>query len=255
MAARPGAAEPLVDPLAPPLLVPAGPRWSGFYVGGHVGGSDLSSRTRLGGIGPTDSVAVSIGAGNVPAALNPNGRNAVAGGHAGFNLQTGPLVFGLEGDFSAMHTGGRQSVSVNPFGVQVTTHAENELLTLGTVRGRVGVALGDFLIYGTGGYAFGRTNQSGSINPDPINNPTYVASKAQMVGGWAAGGGIEYALNGLIGMPAGPRISLRLDYLHYDLGTQNLILGDTTGLAPGEYATMRAKTRGDMVRAGLSIGF
>lgn len=255
VAARPSTAEPIGDPAPAPLLVPAGPGWTGFYVGGHVGGSDQSSRTRLGGFGPTDSVSVSIGAGNVPAVLNPNGRNAVAGGHAGFNFQTGPVVFGLEGDFSAMHTGGRQTVSVNPFGVQVTTRAENELLTLGTVRGRIGVAFGDLLIYGTGGYAFGRTNQAGAINPDPIRNPTYVASNAQMVGGWAAGAGIEYALNGLIGLSAGPRISLRLDYLHYDLGTQNLVLSETTGLAPGEYATMRAKTKGDVLRAGLSIGF
>lgn len=253
MAARPSAIEPIVEPA--PLPLPTGPRWSGFYVGGHVGGADQSSRTRLGGFGPTDSVSVSIEAGNVPAALNPNGRGAVAGAHAGFNFQTGPLVFGLEGDLSAMQTGGRQTVSVNPFGVQVTTRAENELLTLGTVRGRVGFALGDFLIYGTGGYAFGRTSQTGSINPDPIRNPTYIANNTEMAGGWAAGAGIEYALNGLLGMPAGPRISLKLDYLHYDLGTQNLVLSETTRLAPGEYATMRAKTKGDMVRAGLSIGF
>lgn len=257
-AAAPGAVIDVSSQPAPfiaPLPGADVPRWSGFYIGALVGGADQSSRTRLGGFGPTDSVATSIDAGNVPAILNPNGQRASFGALAGFNFQTGPLVFGLEGDFSAMHVGGRQTVSVNPFGVQVTTRAENELFTMGTVRGRVGVALGDFLLYGTGGYAYGRANQSGSINPDPVANPTYAASNAQMVGGWAAGGGVEYALNNLIGLTAGPRISLRLDYLHYDLGSQNLILGETLGLAPGEYATMRSRTKGDIVRAGISVGF
>lgn len=242
-------------PFIAPLPVADAPRWSGFYVGALAGSADQSSRTRLGGFGPTDSVATSIEAGNVPAILNPNGRRASFGALAGFNFQTGPLVFGVEGDFSAMHVGGRQIVSVNPFGVQVTTRAENELFAMGTVRGRVGVALGDFLLYGTGGYAYGRANQSGSINPDPVANPTYVASNTQMVGGWTAGAGVEYALNRLIGLAAGPRIALRLDYLHYDLGARNLILGETLGLAPGEYATMRARTKGDLVRAGISVGF
>jgi len=246
------ASAPPADP-APAFFAPA-PAWSGFYLGGQVAAGSQTARTRLGGFGPTDSVAVSIGVGNVPAALNPNGRGVGGGGHAGFNFQSGPLVFGLEGDVSAMNAGGRQIVSVAPFGVIVTTRADNELSMLGTVRGRIGAAFGDLMVYGTGGYAFGRSSQSGSITPDPVTNPTYVGSRSQMVGGWAAGAGVEYALNGLIGLP-GPRISLRLDYLHYDLGGRTLILSETTGLAPGEYATMRSKTKGDLVRAGLSVGF
>ncbi|MDP3257547.1 outer membrane protein, partial [Bosea sp. (in: a-proteobacteria)] len=164
-----------------------------------------------------------------------------------FNYQLGPMVLGAETDFSAMHTGGRKASTVNPFGVEVTTQAQTELFTLGTVRARAGVAFGDLLVFATGGYAYGHLGQRGAITPVPTNNPTYAGSNPQMVSGWALGGGLEYAL--------GPMLSLRLDYLHYDLGTQRLVLGETAGFFTDEYATMRAKTRGEILRMGLNIGF
>ncbi|HEV2556359.1 MAG TPA: caspase family protein [Bosea sp. (in: a-proteobacteria)] len=235
-----------VEPL-PPALLPAKPRWTGFYVGGSVGGGDQRSPTVIQGVGPRDSVQTSIAAGNVASRLSPSGSNAVFTGQIGFNYQLGPMVLGAETDFSAMHTGGRKASTVNPFGVEVTTQAQTELFTLGTVRARAGIAFGDLLVFATGGYAYGHLGQRGAIAPVPTNNPTYAGSNPQMASGWALGGGLEYAV--------GPMLSVKLDYLHYDLGTQRLVLGETAGFFTDEYATMRAKTRGDMVRMGLNIGF
>jgi opacity protein-like surface antigen len=222
-------------------------RWTGFYVGGYVSGGRQDGDTRIRGQGPDNSVQTSIDAGNVASSLNPSGERVLGGGLVGFNFQTGAFVFGAETDFSAAHLGGSSSSTVNPFGVTVSTAAKNELFTLGTVRGRVGLAFGDLLIFGSGGYAYGRVGQSGSIVPNPAQNPTYVGSNAEMAGGWAAGGGIEYAI--------GPRISLKLDYLHYNLGTQTYTLGETTGLVRGETAVMRASTKGDVARAGVNVRF
>lgn len=240
-------AQPAEVPALPPALLPGKPRWTGFYIGGSVGGADQRSPTRIAGVGPNNEVQTSIDAGNVAARLSPSGRNVTFSGQAGFNYQIGMVVLGAETDFSAMHTGGRKSSTVNPFGVQVTTQAQNEVFTLGTVRGRAGVAFGDLMIFATGGYAYGHLGQRGAINPDPTNNPTYVGSNGQIASGWALGGGLEYAL--------GPMLSLKFDYLRYDLGTQRLVLSETLGFFTDEYATMRAKTRGDMVRMGLNIGF
>ena len=239
--------QPAEIPALPPALLPGKPRWTGFYIGGSVGGADQSSPTRIAGVGPNNEVQTSIDAGNVAARLSPSGRNVTFSGQAGFNYQIGMVVLGAETDFSAMHTGGRKSSTVNPFGVQVTTQAQNELFTLGTVRARAGVAFGDLMIFATGGYAYGHLGQRGAINPDPTNNPTYAGSNPQMASGWALGGGLEYAL--------GPMLSLKFDYLRYDLGTQRLVLTETQGFFTDEYATMRAKTRGDMLRMGLNIGF
>jgi uncharacterized caspase-like protein/opacity protein-like surface antigen len=226
---------------------PERPRWTGFYVGGHVGGGRQKSDTRIGGYGPQDEVATSIQAGNVASVLSPSGQSAIAGAQAGFNYQMGAFVLGAETDLAAMHLGGRKVSTVNPFGVQVSTQTENELFSMGTVRARAGVAFGDLLVFATGGYAYGRLGQSGSISPVPTNNPTYVGSNSGMAGGWTLGGGIEYAL--------GPALSLKLDYLHYDLGTQRLVLGETQGFFSDEFATMRSRTKGDLVRAGVNVGF
>ncbi|PTM42711.1 caspase family protein [Bosea sp. 124] len=245
--ALPPAAAPVVVPELPPALLPAKPRWTGFYAGGSVGGADQRSPTRIAGFGPASEVQTSIDAGNVASRLSPSGRGATISGQLGFNYQIGAVVLGAETDFSAMHVGGRKASTVNPFGVEVTTQAQTELDTLGTVRARAGIAFGDLLVFATGGYAYGHLGQRGAINPVPTANPTYAGSTAQIASGWALGGGLEYAL--------GPMLSLRLDYLRYDLGTQRLVLGETAGFFTDEYATMRARTRGDMVRMGLNIGF
>jgi uncharacterized caspase-like protein/opacity protein-like surface antigen len=243
MAATP---QPVGEPVSP-LGWPERPRWTGFYVGASLGAGRQNNRTIVDGFGPTDSIRVSIGAGNVAPRLTPDGNGAVGGAQFGFNYQIGAVVIGAEADLSATRLGGNDSSSVNPYGVQVTTQSENRLSMLGTVRARAGIAFGNVLVYGTGGYAYGRAEQSGSITPDPTNNPTYQASRSELASGWALGGGVEYAIT--------PSISVRLDYTRYDLGRRQLTLGEVTGLAPGEYATMRARTSGDILKAGVNFGF
>jgi uncharacterized caspase-like protein/opacity protein-like surface antigen len=238
----PAPVSPIID-----VPVPVGSRWTGFYVGGFASAGWQNTDTTFGGNGPTDSIRTSIDAGNVPSRLPTSGDSVMGGGLIGFNWQTGAFVYGAEADFSAAHLGGSGSQSVNPFGVTVSTRTRNELFTLGTVRGRLGVAFGDLLIFGTGGYGYGHGGQSGSIAPDPTDNPTYVGADGGMRSGWVLGGGIEYAL--------GPRISLKLDYLHYDLGTRTLTLSEITGQARGETAFVKATTRGELVRAGVNFRF
>lgn len=238
--------QPVADPV-PPIGWPERPRWTGFYVGGSIGAGRQNNRTIVDGYGPTNSVRTSIDAGNVASRLSPDGNGVVGGAQLGFNYQIGAIVIGAETDLSATRLGGSDTSSVNPFGVQVTTQSENKLSMLGTVRARAGIAFGDLLVYGTGGYAYGRIEQSGSITPNPANNPAYLASRSEIAGGWALGGGVEYAIT--------PSISVRLDYTRYDLGRKQLTLGEINRLAPGEYAAMRTRASGDILRAGVNFGF
>lgn len=236
----------VADPILP-VGWPERPRWTGFYVGGSVGAGRQSNSTIIDGYGPTNSIRTSIGAGNVPSRLSPDGKGAVGGAQFGFNYQIGAVVIGAETDLSATRLGGDDIYSVNLYGVRVTTRSENRLSMLGTVRGRAGIAFGNLLIYGTGGYAYGRVEQRGTIVPDPANNPTALGSRSEIASGWALGGGVEYAIT--------PGMSVRLDYTRYDLGRRQLTLGEITGLAPGEYATMRTRTSGDILKAGFNFGF
>jgi len=183
----------------------------------------------------------------VPRSLVPEGNGAVGGAQFGFNYQMGAIVIGAEADLSATHLGGSKSTSANP-GTQFTTRASNELSMLGTVRVRAGVVLGNFLIYGSGGYAYGLVDQRGSITPDNTQTTSAASgSRSGLIGGWAVGGGVEYAI--------APGMTVRLDYTHYELGQKRLLLQDYTGLAPDQYAAMRIRTAGDIVKAGFNFGF
>lgn len=262
--------------LAPevPLLLPERPRWTGFYAGGSLGGGRQGGRTSVAGpygsptIQTTTTVVVSttpilvtatvpgptiispsaINAAAVPGRLSPDGSGMVGGAQFGFNYQIGPVVIGAETDLSATRLGGSQTVAASPGGTRFTTRAENEVSMLGTVRARAGFVLGDFMIYGSGGYAYGLVDQKGSIAPDnPATTSGAAGSRSGLASGWALGGGVEYAIM--------PGMTLRLDYTHYDLGNQKLTLQDYTGLAPSQFAIMRARTAGDIVKAGFNFGF
>lgn len=257
-----------------PTLFTERPRWTGFYAGGSLGGGRQSGNTRIAGPfgsptiqtsttvvvsttpvlvtatvpGPTIVSPAAINPAAVPGRLSPDGSGMVGGAQFGFNYQIGAVVIGAETDLSATKLGGGQTTAANPGGTRFTTRAENEVSMLGTVRARAGFVLGDFMIYGSGGYAYGLVDQKGSITPDnPATTSGAAASRSGLASGWALGGGVEYAIL--------PGMTLRLDYTHYDLGNQKLTLQDYTGLAPTQYATMRARTAGDIVKAGFNFGF
>ncbi len=143
--------------------------WTGFYLGIHAGGSfedgaaervsdvDYETRESLGSYTRTRNI-----------------DNAGLGGvQLGFNYQMSKIVLGVEGDFSKT-------------GADITDY-------LASVRGRLGYAFGNSLIYGTGGAAF--------VQWDGLKN--YDVST-----GWVAGGGLEHKL--------APNLSVGLEGLYYE---------------------------------------
>ena len=93
-----------------------------------------------------------------------------AGGQIGYNWQGsgwpgGGVVVGFEAD--AMYMDTDKSDIVGPGG----TNFSSGLNFLGTARGRLGYAFNQFLVYGTGGFAYGNVNSrvvsnavDGSVN-------------------------------------------------------------------------------------------
>jgi outer membrane immunogenic protein len=151
---------------------------------------------------------------------------------------------------------------VRPFWVTTTT-VSSRLDYLGTVRGRLGwLATPTFLLYGTGGLAYGGVHSSTSIN----FNSTSVNGNVPGVGsgsfsdtraGWTAGAGFEWKFF--------PSWSAKLEYLHYDLGSVTYATGGfsidigPTNFPGGGIAAIATSTtehfRGDIVRAGLNYQF
>lgn len=207
---------------APPQ--PAAPifNWSGFYIGGTAGGAWGDPKLEESS-GRTMTVSVDGG---------------VFGGEAGYNWQAGNFVYGIEADIQNGPKG------TNPLGTTSSVvggaafvcgggKCRIDTSYFGTVRGRLGIANNQWLLYGTGGWAYGSTKEGLG---NGIDNGTDHPS------GWAAGGGVEYALS--------PNWSLKIEYLHIDLGKAN------AGPAPfGAAFSFNAVDRFDVVRAGLNWKF
>jgi outer membrane immunogenic protein len=222
---------------APPVAAPY--NWTGSYVGGNIGygwGSD-----------PVDLNSFAVfPAGTVPLSLADKPRGVIGGIQYGTNWQFNRFVLGWDSDFSFSNINASQTVIAAPGGIATTISAEQKLDWLSTTRGRVGYLIFDnLLLYGTGGLASGRTSANTFITQVgcPVIGGCLAGSESKTRWGWAAGGGLEYAIGHWL---------VRAEYLHYDLGDH-----DFNVLAPGTTAVVVGtnKVSGDIVRGALSYKF
>jgi opacity protein-like surface antigen len=183
------------------------PQWAGPYLGLHAG---------MGfGKWPTSISSVSSGTGSPTTAStgtdNSSSSGGLAGLHAGYLWQIGAFVFGPELDLDVGTVGSKSTIPTSFFqnfgggfsSSQTVLNANSATLKwLSTLRGRVGVAAGDWLFFGTGGLAAAGLDLE-------ANSPFFSTTNAnsQVVFGYAAGGGLEYAF--------GPNARLRVEYLYY----------------------------------------
>jgi iron complex outermembrane recepter protein len=167
---------------APPTAV----NWTGVYVGVNGGFT-------YGGSDWTDSVT-----GGSSDYFSTMGF--VFGGTVGANYQAGPWVFGVEGDGDWADSNGYGTFTTTSTTGLCAGGCITNNSWLATARGRVGYAFDRFLVYGTGGAAFG--NIQAHFSNDPVTT--------SMETGWTAGGGLEYAL--------GSGWSAKAEYLFVDLG-------------------------------------
>ena len=151
-----------------PAYVPPAPvlyNWTGPYVGLSAGGS--------------------FGSGS---------DAGIVGGTAGYTFQTGPWVFGIEGDMNWLSH----------------TNAAVRNNWLATIRGRLGYAMGSngsIMPYITGGAAFG----------DVSNSVAGVGMVSDNESGWTLGGGVEAAISG--------PLTAKFEYLYVDLGSGPSLAG------------------------------
>jgi outer membrane immunogenic protein len=168
----PVAAEPVA-----PVYVPFS--WTGFYAGAHIGYAWGNEKDTLSGAAtplpppPGDS-------------FNVDG--VIGGLHAGYNYQfenTG-FVVGVEGDIDVS--------SINGDDRLLTAAGFNRLSMdnrwQGSIRARAGYAFDRFLVYATGGVAFGDVKEHWNLFDGGL-----VGSSTKTRTGWTAGGGVEYAFD------------------------------------------------------------
>jgi outer membrane immunogenic protein len=189
-----GAASAADLPRKAPAMVAPVPvfSWTGFYLGINGGYGWGSTRGDL-----LDPLFGGPGQFDVDGWL--------AGGQIGFNYQFpgSGFVIGLEADYQWASLEGDISV----LGIVA---ARAELERFGTVRGRLGWAWDRFMIYGTGGWAFG-----GRVEASVPFGLLVVHSRD--MSGWTAGAGIEWAF--------APNWSAKLEYLHIEFDREPFFTG------------------------------
>src|SRR5262245_25749478 len=114
-------------PPAPPPIVQVY-NWTGFYIGGHIGGAFAGNDT-----------------------LSGNNGRFLGGGQVGFDYQFAPnWVAGVEAQYSWL--GGNSNNGGLAFVPAGLATLDNR--GIGSVTGRLGYTWGPVLVYGKGGYAF-----------------------------------------------------------------------------------------------------
>jgi outer membrane immunogenic protein len=142
-------------------------------------------------------------------------EGGMIGGLVGMDYAFGNgLVIGAVGDISWLNASGTADVEpeiVNPTGSDYSVDAS--LNWLGTVRGRVGFEVGNALIYGTGGLAFGAVDAD--LHEDGSGN---IGSDSSTQVGWTLGAGVNYM--------ATENVMLGVEYLYVDLGESSYDFGN-----------------------------
>jgi len=179
--------------------------WNGWYVGGHVG--YLWGETTVWEDGVLEE-------------KNAKTNGFVGGLLTGFNWQRDAWVFGLEGDFGWTNAHGNgASAPVNHYDFRWTSH----------IRGRVGYAFDNVLVFVAGGVALTDFDFS-QTGISMVCGGIYT--------GWSIGGGFDVAFV--------RNWVARLEYLHDDFGSKNYVMNSEP---------YRVKIAGDTVRGALMYKF
>ena len=258
---------------APPVFVPVPVfTWTGFYAGFNAGyGFDASSSTAPTVIGVNGASTLVLPGSTAVIAFNNGSRNDgfTGGGQIGYNYQFTPgsgFVVGVEADAQYVDFGRERNrfVSTGALAAQQVFNPTgvSGLDYFGTVRGRLGYAFDRTLVYGTGGFAYG----SGGGRDFGLTN----SSRDDFQTGWAAGGGVEYALptDSFLNFFRSSAVTLKVEglYVNLDQGNRNngafavnnagaTITTSSPGVVLASGGNQIRNTEFAVVRAGLNYKF
>jgi outer membrane immunogenic protein len=224
-----GAAQAADMPVkAPPPPPPPMYNWTGFYIGGHIGGAwaDRDGRDRFNG----DRCLADEALGLVCFEDNGFGRDDgrfIAGGQVGFNYQIAQWVWGVEGQISAITNQDNDS-PCGFFNLEDGTRdhmfrCNHRGSWVATIAARLGVTFGqtgNWLLYIKGGAAFADAGFDIRLRDDcPVtltlcNRDNFrFNNNDDTRTGWMIGAGVEYGAWG--------NWSWKLEYNFMDFGNDN----------------------------------
>jgi outer membrane immunogenic protein len=220
--------------------------WAGFY-GGINSGAAWSEHE-----GTLTASANAVGT-IVTSSAKESPSGPLGGAQIGYNWQFGRFLLGVEADVDAAAVQDKAFVTSLAVAATAATSqaaAKSDLDYFGTLRARAGYSFDRFLVYGTGGFAFGGVRDRLSLtNVDGAFGFTATTSgnSSETATGWAAGAGLEVALT--------PQWSLKTEYLHLDLGSTTLTEAAISNPGTSGSASLTVHHEYDIVRSGVNYRF
>jgi len=168
---------------APPAVMAPIYNWTGFYIGGHVGGAFAGDNT-----------------------FQSSDARFLGGVQGGFDYQFAPnWVLGAEAQYSWLS--GNAINATFPNGYIYT----NDRRGIGSVTGRLGYTWGPGLLYAKGGYAFADNNERLIL----AGVPQAFSFDGNHRDGWTVGAGFEYMF--------AQNWSGKVEYQYYNFGDSRFV--------------------------------
>lgn len=180
---------------APPAYAAPLYNWTGFYLGGHLGGAFSGSNDFNGAV------------------LSESSARLLGGVQAGLDWQFAPnWVLGTEGQYSWL---GKNNLTATFPGGYVYT---NDQRGLGSITARIGYTWGPGLVYVKGGYAYSDNAERVTLAGAPI--PFLLNGNHSNC--WTVGGGVEYMF--------AQSWAVKAEYQYYNFGDSRFVV--PAALAP-----------------------
>lgn len=189
--------------------------WTGFYIGGHVGGAFAGSNNFNGLV------------------LSDYSARFLGGLQAGADYQFAPnWVLGVEGQYSWL--GGNYVNATFPNGAIYNNNQRG----LGSITGRVGYTWGPGLVYVKGGYAYSDNRDTLTLNGAPVG---FTLDKNHS-NGYTVGAGLEYMF--------APNWSAKAEYQYYNFDNTTF-----TAVSPADIAGRSFRNDEHTVKVGVNYRF
>lgn len=239
--------------------------WTGFYVGVNGGGSWGRSNSDL-VFDPRSALSTAA-----PRSASQDINGALGGLQAGYNVQKSAFLFGLETDIQVTGQKGDalSTITQTTLGVCIapcvpppptltnaTLGYTQKLPWFGTLRGRIGVTADRWLVYATGGLAYGEIKTDATFTVPggaciapctPTSGGSVAGNFSQTRAGWVVGAGVEAALGG--------GWSGKVEYLHMDFGDINNTFAPIATTPFVGTLKMSSRVTDDIVRVGVNYRF
>ncbi|TFF25629.1 porin family protein [Jiella endophytica] len=188
---------------------------AGAAMGGHAGEASFDPGT-----------TPAFGGGDVNYDLD---GNFIGGANIGYDYQfQNNVVLGATADFSYIDRT-KETTYSTPGGSNFTD--ETKLNYLGTVRAKLGYAMDNVMVYGTGGLAYADVKQDASAPSTAAGSEfagyNFDTSNDKSSVGYAVGAGVDYM--------ATQNLSFGVEYLYTNLGKNEQTISGTNGVNDVEF--------------------